>query len=355
MSTRRLQFGVKEVTENADPNIKQRIRRSYDTPYECRYCTKKFMLKCNLNKHELMHMLVRHEPQNVDLKSKNQLKKNQTTSAVTKHDKMSDEKCKKTLMKEDAPNDSLEKPFECDLCHKKFDKKSRLDRHKYVHWKGEERWDCNLCSMDFSTENSLISHKRIHSWIVSLEPNLPFQCDQSILIFQSDESELIGADLCNGDDIDAADQQQSDNQIIILDTDEEIALHQNQNPIDSAEQNVEQSVKRKRSPRKTEPCKVEKVNPTEQTIKKKLRSDNKMNDKSPNTRSKPKSQQSSAHHKTQARVQCDECPTYLSSMKLLRRHKLMHSDERPFKCHYCDKAFYRNDKKIAHERVHKRT
>lgn len=356
MSTRRKQFGVKEVSENADPNIKQRIQRVYAKPHECQYCTKKFLLKYTLSRHELLHMFEGHEPRNADLKPKHNKKHKTSTLTVTKDDKMSHEKCEKTLVNEYSQNHSIEKPFECDLCHKKFDKKSRLDRHKYVHWKGEERWNCDLCPMDFSTENSLTSHKRIHTWVLSLKPHLPFECDHSILIFQSDESGLIGAESINGNDINEVDQQLNDDQIIVLDTDEEISFHQNVNSNDIVEQNNEKCVKRQRSLKKMKPPKIPKISPTKQKIKKSLRSDDRTNGNNSNTRAtKPQPQQKSSAHKTQSRIQCDECATYVSSLKLLRRHKLKHSDERPFKCDFCDMAFYRNDKKISHERVHKKS
>lgn len=54
------------------------------------------------------------------------------------------------------------------------------------------------------------------------------------------------------------------------------------------------------------------------------------------------------------KFQCNLCKRYLANKKNLMRHQKIHSNERPFKCCHCDKAFARNDKRLSHERnVHK--
>ena len=59
-------------------------------------------------------------------------------------------------------------------------------------------------------------------------------------------------------------------------------------------------------------------------------------DKSPDTLSTPKGKPLSI--KKRGRYQCQICHRYLSNKQTLKRHNMIHTGERPFKCSMCDAA-----------------
>ena len=56
--------------------------------------------------------------------------------------------------------------------------------------------------------------------------------------------------------------------------------------------------------------------------------------------------------KTSTRYQCSICHRSLSSNSSLKRHNLLHTGERPFKCSLCDKSFTQPHHRLNHELGH---
>ncbi|XP_074656392.1 uncharacterized protein LOC141909708 [Tubulanus polymorphus] len=59
-------------------------------------------------------------------------------------------------------------------------------------------------------------------------------------------------------------------------------------------------------------------------------------------------QRSPGADKSKKRFGCDQCMATFASTRNLRRHKLIHTGVRPFKCDYCDKAYCRRDQLKMH-------
>ena len=49
----------------------------------------------------------------------------------------------------------------------------------------------------------------------------------------------------------------------------------------------------------------------------------------------------SATKRTGGKYKCNTCDKVFPSPAQLKRHKIVHSDERPFKCDFCEKSFRR--------------
>uniref|UniRef100_A0AAV2LZ46 C2H2-type domain-containing protein n=1 Tax=Knipowitschia caucasica TaxID=637954 RepID=A0AAV2LZ46_KNICA len=62
-----------------------------------------------------------------------------------------------------------EKPFECELCHKRFSRRDKLNMHSRSHT-GEKPHKCNLCPYAAADSSSLKKHVRIHF------DERPFKC-----------------------------------------------------------------------------------------------------------------------------------------------------------------------------------
>ncbi|PAA79217.1 hypothetical protein BOX15_Mlig007302g21, partial [Macrostomum lignano] len=62
-----------------------------------------------------------------------------------------------------------EKPFECKVCGKRFSDVSSFTRHSRLHT-GEKPFECKVCGKRFSYSNSLIKHSRVHTG------EKPFEC-----------------------------------------------------------------------------------------------------------------------------------------------------------------------------------
>ena len=54
------------------------------------------------------------------------------------------------------------RPWQCELCHRKFAEKCTLKRHVRIHT-NEKPWKCQYCSKAFNQSCSLQAHIRIHT------------------------------------------------------------------------------------------------------------------------------------------------------------------------------------------------
>ena len=54
-----------------------------------------------------------------------------------------------------------EKPYECDVCEKRFTESGSLKTHMRMHT--NEMFECDVCQKRFTQASNLKSHMRIHT------------------------------------------------------------------------------------------------------------------------------------------------------------------------------------------------
>ncbi|KAI5637047.1 zinc-finger double domain-containing protein [Phthorimaea operculella] len=72
-------------------------------------------------------------------------------------------------------NEGSEKPYSCEVCHKKFAQKTDLINHVRTHT-GEKPYSCKTCGKQFATGSNLAVHFKTHT------AEKPYSCEQKLLI-----------------------------------------------------------------------------------------------------------------------------------------------------------------------------
>jgi KRAB domain-containing zinc finger protein len=66
----------------------------------------------------------------------------------------------------------------------------------------------------------------------------------------------------------------------------------------------------------------------------------------------PEEKQDSAAKSPKGRVVCTICDQDFSDLPSMRRHRLIHSEDKPYHCDFCDKSFRRKDNLREHRNIH---
>ncbi|XP_023399888.2 zinc finger and SCAN domain-containing protein 5B-like [Loxodonta africana] len=147
------------------------------SPYQCRFCKKRFHYKSQLDIHQRTHTGER--PFKCSSCGKGFLQPSDVRVHQRIHTGEKPFKCE-LCHKEFTHESSLyghkrihtnERPFLCTECGKHFNHKGNLSIHRRIHT-GEKLFKCELCHREFTQESTLYGHKWVHT------NERPFHCTE---------------------------------------------------------------------------------------------------------------------------------------------------------------------------------
>ncbi|XP_041860985.1 zinc finger protein 64 [Melanotaenia boesemani] len=221
-----------------------------------------------------------------------------------------------------------EKPFECELCHKRFSRRDKLNMHSRSHT-GERPHKCKHCPYAAADSSSLKKHLRIHY------DERPFKCQ--ICPYASRNSSQLTVHLRSHTGDAPFQCQQCDAKFKInSDLKRHVRIHSGEKPYKcdfceyrcAMKGNLKSHVQIKHSMENSFQC---------------LQCDFKC-------ASKTALRQHARQHQPTQPIQCSKCTYSCSSKGALKVHERIHSEERPFKCDFCTFA----SKQLSNLIIHKK-
>ncbi|XP_030624975.1 zinc finger protein 64 [Chanos chanos] len=221
-----------------------------------------------------------------------------------------------------------ERPFECELCHKRFSRRDKLNLHSRSHT-GEKPHKCKYCTYAAADSSSLKKHLRIHY------DERPFKCQ--ICPYASRNSSQLTVHLRSHTG-DAPFQCNQCNAKFKINSDlkRHSRVHSGEKPFKcdmceyrcAMKANLKSHIQLKHSTADTYRCAQCDF---QCATKAELR------------------YHSRQHQPTQP-LQCSKCSYSCSSKGALKIHERIHSDERPFKCEHCSFASKQRSNLLIHKR-----
>lgn len=221
-----------------------------------------------------------------------------------------------------------EKPFECELCHKRFSRRDKLNMHSRSHT-GEKPHKCKHCPYAAADSSSLKKHLRIHY------DERPFKCQ--ICPYASRNSSQLTVHLRSHTGDAPFQCQQCDAKFKInSDLKRHVRIHSGEKPYKcdfcdyrcAMKGNLKSHIQIKHGTENSFHCTHCDFKCTNKTM---LR------------------QHSREHQPTQP-IQCSKCTYSCSSKGALKVHERIHSEERPFKCDFCSFASKQRSNLVIHRK-----
>nr|XP_046252883.1 zinc finger protein 64 isoform X2 [Scatophagus argus] len=221
-----------------------------------------------------------------------------------------------------------EKPFECELCHKRFSRRDKLNMHSRSHT-GEKPHKCKHCPYAAADSSSLKKHLRIHY------DERPFKCQ--ICPYASRNSSQLTVHLRSHTGDAPFQCQQCDAKFKInSDLKRHIRIHSGEKPYKcdfcdyrcAMKGNLKSHIQIKHGTENTFRCAHCDFQCANKTA---LR------------------QHSREHQPTQP-IRCSKCTYSCSSKGALKVHERIHSEERPFKCDFCNFSSKQRSNLVIHKK-----
>ncbi|XP_054645073.1 zinc finger protein 64 isoform X2 [Dunckerocampus dactyliophorus] len=221
-----------------------------------------------------------------------------------------------------------EKPFECELCHKRFSRRDKLNMHSRSHT-GEKPHKCKLCAYAAADSSSLKKHLRIHY------DERPFKCQ--ICPYASRNSSQLTVHLRSHTGDAPFQCQQCDAKFKInSDLKRHVRVHSGEKPYKcdlceyrcAMKGNLKSHVQIKHAAENSFHC---------------AHCDFKCANKTA-------LRQHSRQHRPVQPVQCPKCTYSCASRGALKVHERIHSEERPFKCDSCGYASKQRSNLVIHRK-----
>ncbi|XP_059188277.1 zinc finger protein 64 [Centropristis striata] len=221
-----------------------------------------------------------------------------------------------------------EKPFECELCHKRFSRRDKLNMHSRSHT-GEKPHKCKHCPYAAADSSSLKKHLRIHY------DERPFKCQ--ICPYASRNSSQLTVHLRSHTGDAPFQCQQCDAKFKInSDLKRHIRIHSGEKPY------------------KCDFCEYRCA------MKGNLKSHIQIKHGTDNSfhcghcdfqcASKNALRQHTREHQPTQPIQCSKCNYSCASKGALKVHERIHSEERPFKCDFCNFASKQRSNLVIHKK-----
>lgn len=221
-----------------------------------------------------------------------------------------------------------ERPFECELCHKRFSRRDKLNLHSRLHT-GEKPHKCKYCTYAAADSSSLKKHLRIHY------DERPFKCQ--ICPYASRNSSQLTVHLRSHTGDAPFQCNQCDAKFKInSDLKRHSRVHSGEKPYKcdlcdyrcAMKANLKSHVHLKHSASDSFHCsKCDFQCSTKAALR-----------------------HHSRQHQPAQPLQCSECSYSCSSKGALKIHERVHSDERPFKCDLCSFASKQRSNLLIHTR-----
>ncbi|XP_057686096.1 zinc finger protein 64 isoform X2 [Corythoichthys intestinalis] len=221
-----------------------------------------------------------------------------------------------------------EKPFECELCHKRFSRRDKLNMHSRSHT-GEKPHKCKLCPYAAADSSSLKKHMRIHY------DERPFKCQ--ICPYASRNSSQLTVHLRSHTGDAPFQCQQCDAKFKInSDLKRHVRVHSGEKPYKcdlceyrcAMKGNLKSHVQIKHGTENAFQCAhCEFTCANKMALRQHLR-----------------------QHRPVQPVQCPKCTYSCASRGALKVHERIHSEERPFKCDSCNYASKQRSNLVIHKK-----
>ncbi|AWP10105.1 putative zinc finger protein 64 [Scophthalmus maximus] len=221
-----------------------------------------------------------------------------------------------------------EKPFECELCHKRFSRRDKLNMHSRLHT-GEKPHKCKHCPYAAADSSSLKKHLRIHY------DERPFKCQ--ICPYASRNSSQLTVHLRSHTG-DAPFQCQLCDAKFKINSDlkRHVRIHSGEKPYKcdfceyrcAMKGNLKSHIQIKHAAENSFHC---------------AHCDFKCSNKTT-------LRQHTREHQPIQPIQCSECTYSCSSKGALKVHERIHSEERPFRCDFCNFASKQRSNLVIHKK-----